>query len=228
MTTRPAPSRARRRYNVLARVYDRVTLDEFVYGRARRRAVELLGLSAGDTVIDAGCGTGLSLGLLREAVGPTGAVVGIDVSEGMLDQARRRVAREGWSNVYLVHADASRLADISLPPSISEPAAVLFALSLSVMSDPLAALVSAAQTLPAGARIAVMDAGVPPAPTAGRALAVVLKPVWQVVCTFAVADPRAHPWVHVDRITTGTIYETYHLGYVRVVVGILPAPSGPH
>lgn len=224
----PARSRARRRYNVLARVYDQVTLEEFVYRRARRRAVELLGLSAGETVIDVGCGTGLSLGSLREAVGPTGAVVGIDLSEGMLDQASRRVVREGWPNVYLLHADASRLADIALPPSIPEPAAALFALSLSVMSDPLAALLSAAQTLPAGARIAVMDAGVPPAPAAGRVLAVLLKPVWQAVCTLAVADSRAHPWTHVDRITTGTIYETYHLGYVRVVAGTVPAQSGPH
>lgn len=202
-----------------------MTLDEFVYGRARRRAVELLGLSAGDTVIDVGCGTGLSLGLLRAAVGSTGAVVGIDLSEGMLDRARRRVAREGWSNVYLIHADASRLADIALPPSVSEPAAALFALSLSVMSDPRATLMSAAQKLPAGARIAVMDAGVPPEPTAGRTLAVLLKPVWQAVCTFAVADPQAHPWAHVDRITTEASHETYHLGYVRVAAGTVPPAS---
>ena len=73
-----------------------------------------------------------------------------------------------------------------------------------------------------------MDARVPPAPTAGRPLAVLVKPVWQAVCTFAAADPQAHPWAHVDRITTGTTYETYHLGYVRVVAGTLPAPSNPH
>ena len=38
----------------------------------------------GDTVLDVGCGTGLCLPLLRDKVGPTGTIVGIDASEQML------------------------------------------------------------------------------------------------------------------------------------------------
>lgn len=43
-----------------------------------------LGLSPGDAVLDAGCGTGRALPALRGAVGPGGTVVGADVTHAML------------------------------------------------------------------------------------------------------------------------------------------------
>lgn len=72
---------------------------------ARRRAVASMELSAGDTVVDMGTGTGANLPYLRQAVGPDGTVVGIDVSRGMLAKARDRVARHGWDNVGLLRGD---------------------------------------------------------------------------------------------------------------------------
>ena len=70
----------------------------------RQRVVGLLGLAAGETVLDVACGTGLSLPLLVEAVGPAGRVIGVEVSPEMLAKARERVARAGWRNVSLVEA----------------------------------------------------------------------------------------------------------------------------
>lgn len=72
---------------------------------ARRRAVRQMDLSSGDTVVDMGTGTGANLPFLREAVGPEGAVIGIDVSPEMLDRARDRVDDAGWENVTLVEGD---------------------------------------------------------------------------------------------------------------------------
>lgn len=72
---------------------------------ARRRTVERMALSPGDTVVDMGTGTGANLPLLREAVGAEGTVIGIDVSPGMLDRARTRAADAGWENVTLVEGD---------------------------------------------------------------------------------------------------------------------------
>ncbi|MCY4195203.1 MAG: methyltransferase domain-containing protein [bacterium] len=54
-----------------------------------RWAVEQLGLSAGDAAIDAGCGSGRALAPLRAAVGPEGAVLGIDATPAMLHEAAR-------------------------------------------------------------------------------------------------------------------------------------------
>ena len=70
----------------------------------RRQAIARLGLQPGATVIDAGCGTGLSLRALREAVGPSGQVTGIEQCPEMLAQARECVARAGWRNVTLIEA----------------------------------------------------------------------------------------------------------------------------
>lgn len=52
-------------------------------------AVAELGLRAGDRVLDAGCGTGRALPALRDAVGPSGAVLGVDLTPAMLEAAAR-------------------------------------------------------------------------------------------------------------------------------------------
>ncbi len=70
----------------------------------RRRVVGMLALRPGETVVDVACGTGLSLPLLREAVGPEGRVIGIEVSPEMIAIARARCADAGWRNVSLVEA----------------------------------------------------------------------------------------------------------------------------
>jgi SAM-dependent methyltransferase len=69
-------------------------------------AVADLGLRAGQTALDAGCGTGRALPHLRGAVGPGGTVLGVDLTPEMLTTARRYGRhRHGW----LVLADARRL-----------------------------------------------------------------------------------------------------------------------
>ncbi len=72
----------------------------------RAVAVKRLALQPGDAVIDLGCGTGLSLPLLVDAVGPGGQVIGVDASPHMLARARRRVEAAGWRGVELVEAFA--------------------------------------------------------------------------------------------------------------------------
>src|SRR4051812_50027703 len=67
------------------------------------RAVGELGVRAGDVVLDAGCGTGRALPVLRAAVGATGTVVGVDLTAEMLAEARR-LGRAG-----LVRGDALHL-----------------------------------------------------------------------------------------------------------------------
>ncbi|MFD9438043.1 class I SAM-dependent methyltransferase [Streptomyces sp. NPDC060006] len=50
-------------------------------------AVAELGLREGDRVLDAGCGTGRALPPLRDAVGPSGVVLGADLTPAMLEAA---------------------------------------------------------------------------------------------------------------------------------------------
>ncbi|SEC45948.1 Methyltransferase domain-containing protein [Streptomyces sp. 2231.1] len=58
-------------------------------GPAYAAAVTGLGLRAGDRVLDAGCGTGRALPPLRSAVGPSGVVLGADLTPAMLAAATR-------------------------------------------------------------------------------------------------------------------------------------------
>ncbi|MET9072270.1 class I SAM-dependent methyltransferase [Streptomyces sp. NPDC004232] len=58
-------------------------------GPAYTAAVTDLGLRKGDRVLDAGCGTGRALPPLRAAVGPSGVVLGADLTPAMLKAAAR-------------------------------------------------------------------------------------------------------------------------------------------
>jgi SAM-dependent methyltransferase len=58
-------------------------------------------------VLDVGCGTGANFPHLVAAVGATGHVTGIDLSEAMAAHARSRVAENGWDNVHIGIGDAA-------------------------------------------------------------------------------------------------------------------------
>jgi ubiquinone/menaquinone biosynthesis C-methylase UbiE len=90
-------------YRRRAPLYD---MELVAFEPARRGAVEALALRRGETVLDVGCGTGLSLPLLAEAVGPRGHVVGIEQSPEMIARARARTQAGGWRQVQLVEAPA--------------------------------------------------------------------------------------------------------------------------
>jgi arsenite methyltransferase len=86
----------------------------------RRRAIALLQLQPGHTVLDVGAGTGLSYGLLREGVGETGLVVAFEQSPDMFALAQRRVELEQWTNVW----HANQPAETVQLPALAD--AVLF------------------------------------------------------------------------------------------------------
>jgi arsenite methyltransferase len=58
-------------------------------------------VAPGETVVDLGSGAGLDLLIASRLVGPTGKVIGIDMTDAMLDEARRNVERAGVTNVEL-------------------------------------------------------------------------------------------------------------------------------
>ncbi len=66
-------------------------------------------LPAGGTVIDIGSGSGMDCLLAARRVGPTGSVVGIDMTEPMLARARTGAAEAGLSHVRFEKADMTDL-----------------------------------------------------------------------------------------------------------------------
>ena len=72
----------------------------------RQKAAELLNLKQGDRVLDLGCGPGGSIPYLVRAVGPSGEVVGVEISPEVTINARRRIETNAWRNVQVIEADA--------------------------------------------------------------------------------------------------------------------------
>ncbi len=92
-------------YDRFAGVYDH--LFDHVFREGRAEAIRALELAPGSRVLEVGVGTGLTLPLY-----PAGTeVVGIDISQPMLREARERADREdGGKRVGLARMDAARLA----------------------------------------------------------------------------------------------------------------------
>jgi hypothetical protein len=59
----------------------------------RQKAVQLLQLKPGNRVLAVGCGPGGSFPYLVDAVGPSGEVIGVEISPEVVINARRRIER---------------------------------------------------------------------------------------------------------------------------------------
>ncbi|MEU7340277.1 MULTISPECIES: methyltransferase domain-containing protein [unclassified Streptomyces] len=82
-------------------------------GPAYAAAAAELGLREGDRVLDAGCGTGRALPPLRAAVGPSGTVIGVDLTPAMLTAAVR-AGRDRVGRLLLADVAALPLRSASL------------------------------------------------------------------------------------------------------------------
>lgn len=69
-------------------------------------ALDRAAVRAGESVLDVGCGCGHTSLELANRVGPTGTVLGIDVSRPMLERARERQVQRGLAHLAFVAADA--------------------------------------------------------------------------------------------------------------------------
>ncbi|EMA36537.1 class I SAM-dependent methyltransferase [Halococcus hamelinensis] len=138
-------------YGRWAGLYDVVATFPGV-GSWREHAAADLDLSPGDTVVEMGCGTGANLPFLRERVGASGTVVGVDFTRGMLDRAAARVEAKGWENVHLVHGDATA------PPIEGPVDAVLGSFVVGMVSEPARVVEGWCALVRPGGRIALLDA----------------------------------------------------------------------
>jgi SAM-dependent methyltransferase len=108
------------------------------------------GISAGDEVLDIGCGTGLTTREAARAAAP-GRVVGVDVSERMLERAREVAADEGLENISFELGDAQvhRFDPAGFDVAISRFGTMFF-------NDPAAAFANIAAALRPEARLVLL------------------------------------------------------------------------
>lgn len=201
-------------YDFTANLYYLFGYREWAY---RNMAVEALDLKPGDTVLELACGTGINFPLYQRRIGPEGSIIGVDITDAMLEQAQKRVADRGWENVTLIQHDATTYKNPTpVNAAISTYALSLFPGPEQVLENIVAAL------LPPG-RLGLLELQIPsswPGWLANIAVAL-MKP-------FAVTEEWVdrRPWETIQRtmkklLTDVDVVDRY-LGLTYIISGEKP------
>ena len=110
-----------------------------------------LNLQPGNAVLDVGCGLGEEVLALSEIVGPDGRAVGLDNSQTMIDEARRRASGRGLPVEYIVGTA------YDLPFEAETFDACREELMLQHLRDPAAAIREMVRVTRSGGRVAATD-----------------------------------------------------------------------
>lgn len=109
-------------------------------------------LNPGETVLDLGSGGGIDVLLSAWRVGPTGKAYGLDMTDEMLDLARRNAAQAGATNVEFLRG---HIEDIPLPAASVD--VVISNCVINLSTDKPAVFASTHRVLRPGGRVGVSD-----------------------------------------------------------------------
>lgn len=203
--------RRARNYDLSANFYYLIGFREAKY---RKMAVAALKLRAGDTVVELGCGTGLNFGYLVDAVGDAGRVIGIDLTDAMLEQARQRITKHDWRNVAVIQSDA---AEYVLPPGVK---GVISTFALTLVPEYEQVIARVAQALAPGGRLVVLDFKQPNQ----WPLWVIKLGVW-ITHPFGISLDLAErkPWLAMTKLFPDVNFKECYGGFVYIATGIKPS-----
>jgi ubiquinone/menaquinone biosynthesis C-methylase UbiE len=151
-TTDEAKARAAATYNAAADTYDEPA--NSFWERFGRRTIERLELRRGARVLDVCCGSGASALVSAQHVGPTGSVLGIDLSEGLLELARAKAKSRGLRTIEFRTGD---MLDLRLP--LAHFDAVVCVFGVFFVPDMTAAVRSLWSVVRPGGKLAITTWG---------------------------------------------------------------------
>ena len=134
-------------YDIHSMFYD-ATFGRLVKRRIAR-AISQMNIRPDDLILDLGIGTGVSLNFY-----PTdrGRVIGVDLSAGMLREARKKIRERGLGNMFVFQANA-----LELPFADSTFDHVFISHVISVVSDAVQLVREAQRVAKCGARIVIVN-----------------------------------------------------------------------
>jgi len=178
----------------------------------RQKAVGLLNLKQGDRVLDMGCGPGGSFPYLVSAVGPSGEVVGVEISPEVAINARRRIARNRWRNVQVIEADARTVKLTGIFDGALMFAAADVYASQKALDNILPHLRNSAQVAVFGAKIS--------SNRLGRILNPLLKMAFKYLSP-TTPSPSYEPWGVLAKYAEELNVEEYFFGLMFLASGVL-------
>ncbi|HVI02586.1 MAG TPA: methyltransferase domain-containing protein [Enhygromyxa sp.] len=201
-------------YDLFSGFYDRSL--EPLYREQRRLAGEALALAPGQVVLDLPCGTGQSFDVIAPRIGPEGALLGVDLSKGMLERAAARAKAAGWTQVQLLQRDVHGLDAAAVEQALGRPRAIdrlhIF-LGLTAFPEWQRAFEHLWSMLAPGGRCVIVDVHAAKPDLQGRMVNLVAR-----------ADIRRETWTVLERIASN--YSRVELPSQKQHGGLLFLASG--
>ncbi len=144
-------------YDIFSNIYDSSL--EKLYFKSRERAIELLDLKHGQTLIDIACGTGANFKHIK-AANKDLEIYGTDFSEGMLSKGKTLIKKNDWNDIALFQADARELTPDFIKTKINKDLRfdrIICVLGLSVIPDWENVLNKMLDILKENGRIVIVD-----------------------------------------------------------------------
>ncbi|MBA3961769.1 MAG: methyltransferase domain-containing protein [Chthoniobacterales bacterium] len=182
-------------------------------GPLRARATQAMHLRAGDRVLDVGCGIGGSFLFLADAVGPSGEVLGVEISPATVAHAQRRIETNRWTNVHVVQGAAQTVRLAGWYDGL-----IMFG-----APDVYASAKALENILPhlrVGARIVLFGARTTNG-VAGKLLNPMLKLAVSKLSFATTPLPDAEPWHLVRAVTENLEIREYFFGAMFLAAGSL-------
>ena len=95
-------------YDKFSKCYDWLS-PKWYYHKARNFAIQQLQLEEDATVLNLPCGTGQNFEYFQKYLHETGLIIGVDLSEGMLEKAKQKVTDNHWNNIKIIKEDATQI-----------------------------------------------------------------------------------------------------------------------